>query len=312
MALTAFSKDNALNTLNRNYVDGLAAIPDDWRQIVDFTQEQSGALRVTSMASIGEVASWNGTADLNDTAVAAGSAGTKTIDIAQFGAQVTISRLNAQTIPGLVDGMARRMGVAVANTYRKQVFTRLNQCAGSQLSGDGKAFFATDHTVPGGSGTRSNSITSALDPAGIAAAIAAIRGWVDSTGAPYDLSGGGFWLVVPYQLEEAARSAVASPYTLTTVATPAEGGSPSQGLSNMVTQFISQADIIVANTGIIGDTNAWYLLPKLANPLLAWERLSPVMRQVENSDDLSIRLTTDFALAVACNVEPAGIFSNPS
>ena len=309
MALTAFSKDNALNTLNRNYVDGLASIPDDWRQIVDFTQEQSGALRVTSMASIGEVASWDGTADLNATATAAGSAGTKTIDIAQFGAQVTISRLNAQTIPGLVDGMARRMGVAVANTYRKQVFTRLNQCAGSQVSGDGKAFFATDHTVPGGSGTRSNSITSALDPAGIAAAIEATRGWVDSTGAPYDLSGGGFWLVVPYQLEEAARSAVASPYTLTSVTS---SGSPSQGLSNMVTQFMSQADIIVANVGITSDDNAWYLLPKLANPLLAWERLSPVMRQVENSDDLSIRLTTDFALAVACNVEPAGIFSNPS
>ena len=308
MALTAFSTSNAMATATINYVDGLAAVPDDWRNIVDFRTDQSGALRVTSMASIGEIASWNGTDDLNSSATAAGAAGTKTIDIAQFASQVTISRLNAETIPGLVDGMARRIGVAVANTYRKQVFTALEACTSSDQSGDGKSFFATDHTVPGGSGTRSNSITSDLDPAGLAAAISAARAWVDSTGAPYDLSSGGYWLVVPHQLEEAARSAVASPYTLTSVTT---SGSPSQGLSNMITQFMSQSDIIVANTGLT-DINAWYLLPKLANPLLAWERLSPVLRQTTNEDDLGLRMTVDFALAVKCNVEPVGIYSNPS
>ena len=204
--------------------------------------------------------------------------------------------------------MAKRMGVAVANTYRKTVFTRLNQCAGSQTSGDGKAFFATDHTIPGGTGTRSNSIDSALDPAGISAALLAARTFVDATGAPYDLSAVGYWLVVPAALEEAARSAVMSPYTLTAAATASTVG---QGLSNVVGQYLSQADIIVANTGL-SDDNAWYLLPKLANPLLAWSRLDPVMRQTVGEDDLKIKLTTDFAFAVACNVEPIGIFSDPS
>lgn len=308
MALTAFSTDNALATATINYVDGLSSVPDDWRNIVDYRTDQSGALRVTSMASIGEIATWDGTTDLSASATAAGSAGTKTIDIAQFASQVTISRLDSETIPGLVDGMAKRMGVAVANTYRKTVFTRLNQCAGSQTSGDGKAFFATDHTIPGGTGTRSNSIDSALDPAGISAALLAARTFVDATGAPYDLSAGGYWLVVPAALEEAARSAVMSPYTLTAAATASTVG---QGLSNVVGQYLSQADIIVANTGL-SDDNAWYLLPKLANPLLAWSRLDPVMRQTVGEDDLKIKLTTDFAFAVACNVEPIGIFSDPS
>ena len=310
MALNAFSTSNAMATATINYVDGLASVPDDWRNIVDYRTDQSGALRVTSMASIGEVASWDGTADLSSTATAAGSAGTKTIDIVQFASQVSISRLNSETIPGLVGGMAKRMGVAVANTYRKQVFAGLEAATSSLVTGDGLSFFNAEHTMPGltGSAVRSNVLTSALDPAGVAAAVAASRAWKDATGAPYDLSSGGYWLVCPVELEEAARAAVASPFTLTTVVT---SGAPAQGLSNMVSQYLTQDDIIVANVGI-SDTNAWFLLPKQGNPLLAWSRLDPLLRQTVDEDTLQIKLTVDFAFAVDCNVEPIGIFSNPS
>ena len=203
--------------------------------------------------------------------------------------------------------MARRIGVAVANTYSKQVFTTLNNCLSSETSGDGKAFFATDHTVPGGSGTRTNLVESAVDIAGIAAALKAARQWIDSTGAPYDLSAGGYWLVCSPSVEEAAMQAVMSPYTLTDITT---SGSPSQGLSNMVTQYLSVSDIIVSPH--IADTNAAFLLPKLQPALMVWQRLAPVLRTTQNEDDLSIRLTVDFALTAACQVEPIGIALNPS
>ena len=307
MALTAFSTSNALATATKNYVDGITSVPDEWRRFTEFSTEQSGALRMTSMASIGEVAAWNGTADLNSTATAAGASLTKTLNITQYGSQVTISRLDAETIPNLVGGMARRIGVAVSNTYNKQVFTTLGNCLTSEETSDGKGFFANNHTVPGGSGTRSNLVASAVDQAGIAAGLKAAREWVDATGAPYDLSAGGYWLVVSPAMEEAAMQAGMSPYTLTTVDT---SGAPAQGLSNMVTQYLSVSDIIVSPH--IADENCAFLLPKLQPALMAWQRLAPVLRTTEDEDTLAIKLTVDFALTAACQAEPIGIAINPS
>ena len=310
MALTSFSTSNAYSTAVKNYIDGLGSVPDDWRKFSEFSTEQAGALRMTSMASIGEVAAWNGTADLSSSATAAGASLTKTLAVTQYGSQVTISRLDAETIPNLVAGMSRRMGVAVANTYAKQVFTKLGECLTTEETSDGKGFFAANHTVPGGSGTRSNVVVTACDTAGIAACLKAAREWVDATGAPYDLSSGGYWLVCSPTLEEAAMQAVMSPYTLTTVATPAEGGAPSQGLSNMVTQYLSVSDIIVSPH--ITDTNAFFLLPKLQPVLMAWQRLAPILRTVEDENTLAMKLTVDFALTAACQAEPIGIAGNPS
>lgn len=306
MALTSFSTSNAYATATLNYVDGLSSVPDSWRSVVDWRTEESGALRITSMASIGEIATWDGSADLSSTATAAGSAGTKTISISQYASQVTIGRLDSQTIPGLVDGMARRIGVAVANTYAKQVFNSLANCFTSEETGDGKGFFANNHTIPGGSGTRSNLLTSSLDIAGLAAAYKAARQFVDATGAPYDLSAGGYWLVCGPDLEESAVQAVSSPYALTTGGTSSQG----QGLTNMVTQFLTLDDIIISPH--FDDSNAWCLLPKLAPPLVAWQRLAPVLRMTEQPDTLASVLTVDYALTAACQVEPIGIGSNPS
>jgi len=307
VALTAFSTSNAMATATVNYIDGITSVPDTWRNVVDWTEESTGALRVTSMASIGEIASWDGAADLSSTATAAGSAGTKTISISQYASQVTIGRLDSETIPGLVDGMARRIGVAVANSYAKKMFGTLTDCFTSEETGDGKVFFASDHTIPGGSGTRSNVLVSALDIAGLAAAIKAARQWVDATGAPYDLSAGGYWLVCGPDLEEAAMQAVSSPYSLTALT---GDGSQSQGLSNMVTQFLTLSDIIISPH--FDDSNAWCLLPKLSAPLIGWQRLPAVMRITENPDTLGLRMTVDYALSAACQVEPIGIGGNPS
>ena len=307
MALTAFSTSNAMATATLNYVDALSSVPDSWRNVVDWRTEESGALRITSLASIGEIATWDGSADLSSTATAAGSAGTKTISISQYASQVTIGRLDGETIPGLVDGMARRIGVAVANTYAKQVFNSLANCFTSEVTGDGKGFFANNHTIPGGSGTRSNLLTSSLDVAGVAAAYKAARQWVDATGAPYDLSAGGYWLVCGPDLEESAVQAVSSPYALTSVTT---SGAPAQGLTNMVTQFLTLGDIIISPH--FDDTNAWCLLPKLAPPLVAWQRLAPVLRMTQEPNTLASVLTVDYALTAACQVEPIGIGSNPS
>jgi len=325
VALTAFSSSNARSIATINYVDGLASIPDHWRRVADFRTDQSGALRMTSMASLGEVASWDGSADLSATASAAGASGTKDIAIAQYGSMVTVGRLDAEIIPNLVADMARRMGIAVANTYAKQVYTTLEGglVGGTVTTGlpTPKTLFATDHTVPGtpsgGPTTRSNYITSALDAAGVAAAVKSARAWVDSTGAPYDLVAGGFTLVVPPDLEEAAMAAVGSTYTLTSVTTTvgsasdtSSAASPSQGLNNMVGQYMGLADIVVAPW--LTDTNAWYLLPKLENCLVAWQRLPPVLRITEDADTLARKLVVDFALAVDAKPEPIGIAGNPS
>jgi len=271
------------------------------------------------MASIGEVATWNGSDDLSTSATAAGAAGTKDIAIKQFGSMVTVGRLDSEVIPNLVADMARRMGVAVANTYAKQVYTTLEGGlqGGTVKTADGKTLFADDHSIPGaptGTPERDNYITSALDAAGVAAAVKATRNWVDSTNAPYDLVAGGFTLVVPPALEEAAMAAVGSTYTLTSVETTGTGGqsaaSPSQGLNNMVGQYMGLADIVVAPW--LTDENAWYLLPKLENCLVAWQRLPPILRITEDQDTLARKLVVDFALAVDAKPEPIGVAGNPS
>lgn len=296
----AFTTNGVLNTVVDRYMSGLASVSDNWSLTVDRKSANAAALRLPAMTALGSVPTWNGTADLSSTATAVDEYNTTgiTLTAQQYGAQIAISRLDAENVPEAVSYAAQKLGFAVANTYAEVVFGKWNNAFGSVKTGDDKALFATDH--PMASGTRSNKLTSALDSSALMAAVKLSRQFKSYDGAPYDLTAAGFYLVVPPALEEAAHQAIRSTYTLVNT-----GGTntSAQGLNNVSGNFFSPADIIVSPH--INFDNDWFVVSKAESPMVFWERLAPQIRITESEDDLKRKLTIDFAIACDAKADPA-------
>lgn len=294
----AFTTNGVLNTVVDRYMSGLASVSDNWSLTVDRKSANAAALRLPAMTALGSIPTWDGTADLSSSATAVDEYNTTgiTLTAQQYGAQIAISRLDAENVPESVSYAAQKLGFAVANTYAEVVFGKWNNAFGSVKTGDDIALFASNHAKSGG--TRSNLLSSALDPAGLMAAVKLSRQFVSYDGAPYDLTAGGFYLVVPPSLEEAAHQAIRSTYTLTNATDTA-----AQGLNNVSGNFFSPADIIVSPH--INYNNDWFIVSKVESPMVFWERLAPQIRLTQGEDDLKQKLTIDFAIACDAKADPA-------
>jgi len=297
----ALSTSNVKQTIVERYFTGLASVPDNYKQTVDFRTTDAAALKIAGLTGLGTIPSWNGTASLNDSAteVAEATDGV-TVNYVQYGAQMTVSRANMIDVPEAVGYAAQKLGFAVANTYAKLAFEAWDHSSGLQTGDSVNLFHAQHTTSAGGSNYRNNYLTSALDTTSLMAARKLARNWVSFDGAPYDLTSAGFWLIVPPELEEAAHQAISSPYTLTEVTT---SGSPSQGLSNINGRWFSPSDIVVSSH--LKDANDWFLVSKIESPLVMWERLRPEIRITEDPDTLNTRITCDFAIGIGAHGDPS-------
>lgn len=302
----AFTTNGVLNTVVDRYMSGLASVPDSWSLTVDRKTADAAALRLPGMTALGAVPTWNGTDDLSQSATAVDEYNTTgiTLTAQQYGAQIAISRLDLANVAESLSYASQKLGFAVANTYADLVYNKWAGSfpgTGSINSGDGKAIFADDHPVSGG-GVRSTKLTSALDSSSLMAAVKLARQFRSFDGSPYDLTAGGFYLVVPPSLEEAAHQAIRSTYTLTNATDTA-----AQGLNNVAGSFYSQADIIVSPhfENHIAGGNDWFIVSKVESPLVFWERLAPEIRVTQDEDTLKTKLTVDFAVACGGKADPA-------
>lgn len=297
----ALSTSNVKQTIVERYFTGLASVPDNYRQTVDFRTTDAAALKIAGLTGLGVVPTWNGTASLNDTATEISEATNGvTLNYVQYGAQLTVSRINSKDVPEAVGYAAQKLGFAVANTYAKLAFEAWDHSSGLQTGDAVNLFHAQHTTAAGGTTYRNNYMTSALDSTALNAARKLAREWQAFDNSPYDLTAGGFWLIVPPALEEAAHQAVSSPYALTDVTT---SGSPSQGLANFTQSWFSPADIIVSSHLV--DDNDWFLVSKMESPIVMWERLAPEIRMTEDPDTLNTRITCDFALGLGAHGDPS-------
>lgn len=312
----AFTTNGVLNTVVDRYMSGLASVPDSWSLTVDRKTADAAALRLPGMTALGAIPEWNGTTDLSGSATSVDEYNTTgiTLTAQQYGAQIAISRLDLANVAESLSYASQKLGFAVANTYADLVYTKWAGAfpgTGSINSGDGKAIFADDHPVSGG-GTRSTKLTSALDSSALMAAVKLARNFKSFDGSPYDLTAGGFYLVVPPSLEEAAHQAIRSSFVLSQ---PVEKGTANnqfqppaaQGLNNVAGNFYNPVDIIVSPhfESHTAGGNDWFIVSKVESPLVFWERLAPEIRVTQDEDTLKTKLTVDFAVACGGKADPA-------
>ena len=298
MALTT---SNVKRIAVESFFEGLAIVSDDWRTFCDFRTDDVPALRFAAMTGLGNFGTWDGSSDLATQLVDTPGHDGTTLSYTQYGYQVRLSKADVADIPNIVSESSKKVGVSLANTYANLAYTNLEAGMSSLTTGDGKALFATDHTKA--SGTRSNKATSALDRSAFLAAIQNYRSWQNYQSQPYDLTMGGFVLVVPPALEETAKQIIRSPYTLTTVTTT---GSPSQGEANVAGDY--GTEVVVSPH--LTDANDWFLMSKLERTLKVWERFSPSLSTVVDEDDKRIKISVDFALATGVNAQPDGAYGS--
>ena len=310
----AFSTSGVLSTVVERYQSGLAAVDDSWSLTVKRRTDAAHAIRLAGMHVVGEMASWNGTADLSSDAKEIDEYNTTNITLTatQYAVQLKVDRLSAQNVPEALPYAAERVGFAVANTYAKQCFAAWAAGFSSTKSGDNKALFASDHTTKAGT-SRSNLLTSALDSSSLMAAIKLARSWQSYDNSPYDLVSAGFYLIIPPALEEAAHQAIRSAFVLNQAV---EAGSASgvfkppatQGLSNVAGNFYSPVDIIVNSHA--SDDNDWMIVSKLESPFTFFDRLRPELRRTVDPDTLLEKITVDAAFGFGVGAEPSYAFGS--
>ena len=297
MALTT---TNVKRTAVESFFEGLAVVSDNWRAFMDFRTDDVPALRLAAMTGLGDFASWDGVTDLATNVVDRPGHDGVTLSYTQYGYQCRISKADVADVPGIVAEASKKVGVSLANTYATLAYSRLNLgFGGGSTMGSGNQLFSPTQTRA--SGTRSNHTSSALDRSAFMAAIQAYRDWTNYQSQVYDLTSGGFCLVVPPALEETAKQIVRSPFALTTVTT---SGAPAQGESNIAGDY--NTEVIVAPH--LTDANNWFLMSKLERTIKIWERFAPAMSTTIDEDDRRVKISVDFALATGVNSQPDGAY----
>jgi hypothetical protein len=290
MALTNFSTSNVKEIVIDRFFEGLHSVSERWLSAYDYRTDDIASLRVSPISGVGEIPSWNGDADLDIVGVEA--LDPQAVDYAKFGVQVRVDKYSAMDVPEAVSSLPQRIGVATASTYAaKGAEVLANAFTSATTSYDGLALVSDSHTVKGG-GTRSNKLTSALDSTAIMAAIAMFRKWVDYQGLKMDVvEMGGFYLVVPPDLENAAGQALGSEFTSAALQV------------NMASSY--GIETIVWNQ--LADTNNWFLVSKAMSPLIFWERSAPDLAISIDPDNKAGKYSLDFAIKSSAGPLPDGI-----
>jgi hypothetical protein len=265
-------------------------VSEQWAQAYDFRRDDIADLRISPISGVSQIPTWDGGSDLPVQGLEA--LNPQAVAYEAFGVQVRVNKYDAKDVPESTTTLPQRIGVATASTYAARAANVLNNAFGTvTTSYDGLALCSTVHTVKGG-GTRSNKLSSALDATAIMAAIALFRNWADYQGLKMDVVAmGGFYLVIPPGLEEAAGQALGSSVTSDQMQLNMAG---SYGIDTIVWNHLTDAD-------------NWFLVSKAMSPLIFWERSAPDLQIEIDEDSKAGKYSLDFAIASAVNAIPDGI-----
>lgn len=285
---TNFSNANVKQTVVERFFEGLFSVSEQWAQAYDYRRNDIADLRISPITGVSSIPNWNG----GDLPVQELEALTpQLVQYEKFGLQVRVDKYDAKDVPESTTTLPQRIGVATASTYAAKAAEVLaGAFSTSTTSVDGLALCATNHTTK--IGTRSNKLTSALDSAAIMAAIAMFRRWRDYQGLPRDVvAEGGFYLIIPPDLEEAAGQALGSAVTSDQMQLNMAG---SYGIDTIVWNHLSDAD-------------NWFLVSKAGSPLIFWERSAPDLQVQIDEDSKAGKYSLDFAISSAVSALPDGI-----
>lgn len=285
---TNFNNTNVKQTVVERYFEGLFSVSEQWAQAYDYRRNDIADLRISPITGVSSIPNWNG----GDLPVQELEALTpQLVQYEKFGLQVRVDKYDAKDVPESTTTLPQRIGVATASTYAAKAAEVLaGAFSTSTTSVDGLALCATNHTTK--IGTRSNKLATGLDSAAIMAAIAMFRRWRDYQGLPRDVvAEGGFYLIIPPDLEEAAGQALGSSVTSDQMQVNMAG---SYGIDTIVWNHLTDAD-------------NWFLVSKAGSPLIFWERSAPDLQVQIDEDSKAGKYSLDFAISSAVSALPDGI-----
>jgi hypothetical protein len=285
---TNFNNTNVKQTVVERFFEGLFSVSEQWAQAYDYRRNDIADLRISPITGVSSIPNWNG----GDLPVQELEALTpQLVQYEKFGLQVRVDKYDAKDVPESTTTLPQRIGVATASTYAAKAAEVLaGAFSTSTTSVDGLALCATNHVTK--IGTRSNKLTTGLDSAAIMAAIAMFRRWRDYQGLPRDVvAEGGFYLIIPPDLEEAAGQALGSSVTSDQMQVNMAG---SYGIDTIVWNHLTDAD-------------NWFLVSKAGSPLIFWERSAPDLQVQIDEDSKAGKYSLDFAISSAVSALPDGI-----
>jgi len=280
---------NVRKTIVENFFEGTHGVDERWLQYFDHREDDAAILSIAPISGVAEIGEWAG----GDLPVQELEALTpQVVGYTKYGAQVRVDKYDAKDVPETTTGLPKRIGSAVAATMAKRGASVLNNAFGSATTSyDGLSLCNASHTVKGG-GTRSNLLTSALDSAAIMVGIKTFRKWVDNQGLSFDLvQRGGFFLVIPPELEEAAGQALGSDVTS---AANQKNMASSYGIKIHVNPYLT-------------DANNYFMVSEVMSPLVFWERSKVDLVVDFDGDSKAGKYSVDFACASAVGATPDGI-----
>jgi hypothetical protein len=285
---TNFNNTNVKQTVVERFFEGVFSVSEQWAQAYDYRRNDIADLRISPITGVSSIPKWLG----GDLPVQELEALTpQLVEYEKYGVQVRVDKYDAKDVPESTTTLPQRIGVATASTYAAKAAEVLAGAFSiSTTSVDGQALCSTTHTTA--IGTRSNKLTTALDSSAIMAAIAMFRRWRDYQGLPRDVvSEGGFYLIIPPDLEEAAGQALGSAVT------------SDQNQLNMAGSYGIQT--IVWNH--LSDADNWFLVSRSSSPLIFWERSAPDLQVQIDEDSKAGKYSLDFAISAAVSALPDGI-----
>jgi len=290
MAVSNFSTSNVKEIVIDRFFEGLHSVSERWAAAYDYRDDDIASLRVAPVTGVGQIPEWDGASDLDIVGVDA--LDPQAVDYQVFGVQVRVNKYDAMDVPESITSLPKRIGIATASTYAAKGAELLaNAFTTATTSYDGLSLVNDSHTVATG-GLRSNKLTSALDSTAIMASIALFRKWLDYQGLKMDIAEmGGFYLIVPPDLEEAAGQALGSAVTSDQMQVNMAG---SYGIETIVWNQLS-------------DSNNWFLVSKAMSPLIFWERSAPDLNIQIDPDNKSGKYSLDFAIKASASAIPDGI-----
>lgn len=295
----AVSYTNVQTEATRVFLEGLSAVPDEWRQLVDYRTDDVASLKLAALTGVQDPGLWTDANMPNPTDETEGQpngpGAQKTLSYDIFGLQIKLNKYDTKDVPQLASYTANKMGMAVAHKYRSLVYEKLAAAFTTDILGIASAtkkVCDTEHeTALGGTNYRSNKLSSALDRDALFSAITLGREWKNYQNQFVTLFDGPKILVVAPENEQSAIEILNS------------GFSGAEMQMNAVTMH----NISLLVSPHLTDSDDWFVISGVETPLKFWERSSPMFSIDVDQDSRQTKIAVDFAVDCEWGPTPDGI-----
>lgn len=276
------------NQVTEAFYDGADMVPQKYKDAFQYRDDDVPSIREAAVYGVTALEEWP-SGDLPQARLH--TLGSKAINYVEFGLQLRIRKRHVKDNPMyLRDGVAA-LGRAVENTKAMIAAVVLNGAFTTATCIPGsKPLYATDHPTKGG--VRVNKLATVADLAGIFAAHALARNWVDYDDVPFDLADLGWNIIHPTAagLEQMIGQAIGSSVT------------SDQNQVNLASSY----NLTQIPFSRITDATHTHMWSKAIKPGVWWDRDSIEETMEADEDSREVKISVDGAWACYLRGQPTG------